>query len=86
MDIAHDGRAALGEGGFALGVAGEVTVKLGLRGDAINADVDDGCARLNHLCGDETGAANGGDENVCLARHRRQVARLRVADGDRGVS
>ena len=55
-------------------------------GDAVHADVDDRRARLDELRRDEPGAPDGGDEDVGLARDRRQVGRARVADGDRGVA
>ena len=64
------------------GVAREVAVELLARGDAVDADVDEGGAGLDHVRSDEAGAADGGDEDVGLASDCGEVARLRVADGD----
>ena len=85
MNVADDGGAALGKGGFALGVAGEEAVEFFAGVDAIDADVDEGCAGLDHLRGDEAGAADGGDEDVGLAGDLAEVLRFGVADGDGGI-
>ena len=71
MSPTMDG-AALGEGGFAFGVARKESVELLARVDAVDADVDEGRAGLDHLRRDEAGTADGGDEDVGLARDRRR--------------
>ena len=79
-------RAALGESvSSRLSVALEEAVELLARGDAIDADVDERRAGLDHLRSDEAGAADGGDQNVGLAGDRRQVARFGVANRHRRV-
>jgi hypothetical protein len=85
VDVADDDGAALGEGGFALGVAEEEAVELFAGVEAVDADVDEGCAGLDHFRGDEAGAADGGDEDVGLAGDLGEVSSFGVANGDRGV-
>ncbi len=51
----------------ALRVAGEEAVKLLDRRDAIDADIDNGRARLHHLRRDEPRSADRGDQDVGLA-------------------
>ena len=70
MHIAHQRRAALGEGGFAFGVAGKEAVELRAVGDAVDAHVDERRAGLDHLRRDEARAADGGHQNVGLAGDR----------------
>jgi hypothetical protein len=82
VDIADDDRAALGEGSFAFFVAGEVAVELFAGVDAIDANVDKGYAGLDHLRSDVAGAADGGDEDVGLARDLCEVFRFGMADGN----
>ena len=53
--------------------------------DAVDADVDDGCARLDHVSGDEVRPADCRYEDVSRAADFLEVARVRMADGDSGV-
>src|SRR5580658_3625236 len=85
MNVADDGRAAFFKCGFAFGVAFEEAIELLARGQAINSNVNERGAGPHHLWRDETGAADGGDENVGLAGDGRQVVRLRVANGYRRI-
>ena len=55
MHIAHDGRAALGECGFALGVARKEAVELLAVVMPVDAHVNHRRARLDHLRRDEAG-------------------------------
>ncbi len=55
------------------------------RGDAIDADIDDGSARLDPVALDHFGPADGGHQNVGGAGERRQVPGAAVRDGDGAV-
>jgi len=85
MDVADEDGAAFGEGGFALGVAFEEAVEVLAVVDAVDANVDQGGAGLDHIGRYEAGAADGGDQDVGLAGDLAEVAGLGVADGDGGV-
>ncbi len=85
MDVSDDSGAALGEGGFALCVAEKEAVELLAGVDAVDADIDEGCAGLDHLRGDESGATDGGNEDVGLARYLSEVSGFGVADCDGGI-
>jgi len=67
--------------GRKIDVAGERPV-----GKTVHANVDHTCAGLDHLARDEPGAADGGDQNVGLARDRAELCRLRVAYRDGRVA
>ena len=53
--------------------------------DAVHADVDHGRAGLDPVGADHPRAADGGDQDVGAAADLGEVARARVADGDRRV-
>lgn len=75
-----------GDGGI-IDIADEaVAARLGGVVYAVDADVDDGDAVANHVCGDKVGSANGGDQNVCLSGDGGKVAGAGVAEGDGGVA
>jgi len=85
VNVAYDGGTALGEGGFAPGYAGKVAVKFLAGGEAVDAYIDDGCARGDHLWSDEARTADGGYQNIGLAGDFGEVSGFGVADGDRCV-
>ena len=67
-------------------VAGETVASFfGGIGDAVDADVDDHGAGFHHVGRDKLGAADGGDEDIGLARDRSKIARAGVADRNGGV-
>ena len=80
--IADDGASLFGELLFALLVALEKTLEEDRVGDVIDADIEDGCAGLDELGGDETGTSDGGDEDVSATADGGQVLGAGVADGD----
>ena len=51
----------------------------------IDAHINNGGARLHHLRRDESRPSDRRHQNVRLARHCAQVARLRVANRHRGI-
>ena len=53
--------------------------------DAVDADVDDDCALLYHVGGNVLWLADGGDEDVRLARDRWHIGCAGVADRNGGV-
>ena len=83
--VADDGASLFFELLFALFIALEETFEEDRVGDVVDADVEDGCAGLNEFCGDEAGAANGGDEDVSATADGGEIFCARVADGDGGV-
>ncbi len=85
MNIAHQRRTLFRELALALGVALEKLVEFPLLGDAVDAHVNDGSAGLYKVWGDEAGASHGGDDNIARPTNPGQIARLGVADGDRGI-
>ena len=64
---------------------GEVHVADDLAVDDVDPDVDDDGAGLEHRPGDEAGPTGGDDDDVGACDVVREVARPRVADGDRRV-
>jgi hypothetical protein len=85
MDVSDDGGSALEEGCFTLGIAGEEAIEIFTRGDAIDTNIDKCGATLDHFRSDEAGTANGGYEDIGLARDFFEVASLGVTYGDGGV-
>ncbi len=85
MHVSDDGRSAPGECGLTLCIPSEEAVKLFASREAIDADINDGRSRLDHLWCDEARASDCGDEDVGFAGDSAKVTRLRVADGDGGV-
>ena len=53
-----------------------------LAGDAVDADIDHGRARLDPVAAHHLGAARGGDQDVGAARHGGQVAGARMGQSD----
>src|SRR5208282_459701 len=74
---------------FALLVSGLVSGKEAVEflpvGDPVDADIDHGSSRLHVVAGNNAGPANRRHQDVGAAANFRQIARLRVADGDGGV-
>src|SRR5262245_43006531 len=64
-------------------VFGDVAYDLAF--DAVDADVDDGCARLHHVARDHPGTSDGRDDDVRLADDAREVPRSTVAHRHGGV-
>ena len=69
VDITHEPVALLG-GGIV---------------DSIDADIDHGCARLDHVGLDELGHAHRRDDDVRPAAVFSDIAAARVAEGDGGI-
>ena len=72
MHVSDDGRSAPGECGLTLCIPSEEAVKLFTSREAIDADINDGRSRLDHLWCDEARASNRGDENIGFASHSRR--------------
>ena len=88
-DAAGDGGevARLGGDGVVIGITDEAVAALcfGIF-DAVDADVDDGGAVLDHLGGEEMGAPDRGDDEVGLAGNGGEVGGAGMADRDGGVA
>src|ERR1051326_4512315 len=85
MHVADQSRAVFGEGGLTRRVPLKEFFELAAVGDFVDANINHCCAGLDEVARDHAGAPNGGKQNVALAAHGRQVARLAVTDRDRGV-
>src|SRR5712691_2870007 len=85
MDVADKGAAFGAEFGEAVRKILEEALSFVGIGDAVGADIDDGGARLDPVCFDETGFAYGGDDDIGAAKNVGEAARLGMADGDGGV-
>ena len=60
-------------------------VPAGLVRQPVDADVDDRRTGLDPVAAHHFRPADGGDQQVGAAAHRRQVVRLGMRDGDRGI-
>ena len=86
---AGDGRDGFAERGHGVEVHVADDAVAGLLGGvrhAVDADVDDDCAGLDHVGGDEAGLADRGDDDVGQPDDSGQVFGARVGDGDGAVA
>src|SRR5438067_1406825 len=87
MNIADQGIAAFLNRFHALiSFRAEQLTHSGHVGELVHADVDYGRARFDEVATNKGRSANRGDENICLPRQARQIARLRMADGHSRMS
>src|SRR5260370_21379944 len=85
MNVADEGKALGAEFLEAVREVAENARGRGGVGDAVDADVNDGGAGADPFGFHVGGFAHGGDEDITAAHRARQIARLRMANGDRSI-
>src|SRR6185437_11655782 len=85
MDVSDNHGTAFLESGLAFGVAGEIALEIFAGGDAVDADIDERCARGDHLRGNKARATDGGNEDFRFAGSGGKIVGFGVADRYRCV-
>jgi hypothetical protein len=85
MDVSDQRSALSAELGEPLGKINEEFFCLRAIGDSIDTHIDHSCAGTDVIRSDHGGASHGGDDDVGTENRCRQIAGLRMADGDCGI-